>query len=528
MRRMVFLLMVIAFCSGVRPIARAQEAYPDDLSAWEVLSLRDCLARAVSENLDLQVERLGVPVQREGVAVAQSAFDPVVDASTFAGQRRILTGVVLYTDDTNELDEVGFKTGVRKRFQSGLEGRADWQTLWTDNNSLADSLSPQYQNLLLLNLTQPLLRDFGIPVNTAGIRISEKQVDQAVLTYLDRACQIAEQAELAYLDLSRALGVLRLKEASRELARELAEGNRERLRAGMVSTSEVDQAETAVAGRDEAVIAARQQAEIATNALRDLLSIRSGHPLSGRPIGTEPAAEVSAVFPNHDEALGAALKNRGDIAALRLALEIQDIQLQYLENQRLPRLDLGATLGLNGLAGDDRPVALFGQPASSDLTGGWDDALSRMVTGDGFQWAVDLRVTYPLGNRAADARLSQSRLLRRKGVEQLKRLESGIETQVSNARVILGRSMERVAVAERFQTLAQRTLNNEMTRLNQGLSDTFRILSFQEDLLAARIRKINAVLDFHQGMARLYRAMGENLKRQGIAMEIDPEKIAAR
>jgi len=78
------------------------------------------------------------------------------------------------------------------------------------------------------------------------------------------------------------------------------------------------------------------------------------------------------------------------------------------------------------------------------------------------------------------------------------------------------RSLERVGVAERFEGLAQTTLTQEMERLKEGLSDTFRILDFQDDVIGAHIRKTSALVDFNQGLTNLYRAMGINLKRYSI------------
>ncbi|MCB2184315.1 MAG: hypothetical protein KQH63_19990 [Desulfobulbaceae bacterium] len=51
-------------------------------------------------------------------------------------------------------------------------------------------------------------------------------------------------------------------------------------------------------------------------------------------------------------------------------------------------------------------------------------------------------------------------------------------------------------MAQRFENLAQ-------TALDQGLSDTFRILGRQDDLIHAHIRKVNARTDFHKGLSQL-------------------------
>lgn len=58
--------------------------------------------------------------------------------------------------------------------------------------------------------------------------------------------------------------------------------------------------------------------------------------------------------------------------------------------------------------------------------------------------------------------------------------------------------MERVKVTERFKNLAKITLEQEMERLKKGLSYTFRVLNFQDDLIEAHIRKAKALVDFNK------------------------------
>jgi outer membrane protein TolC len=140
---------------------------------------------------------------------------------------------------------------------------------------------------------------------------------------------------------------------------------------------------------------------------------------------------------------------------------------------------------------------------------------------------VDLRFSVPIGNRAAESRYARTRIGKQQLLLGLKRLEGGIETEVKNARVTVGRALERVAVAARFEHLAEGTLNQEMARLREGMSDTFRILDLQDDLVKARIRKVAAVADYHRGMSDLYRAMGANLERFDIAAEVETAAFPA-
>ncbi len=509
------IVFFLVLCISVPPAAG--ETPPDE----SVLTLRSAIARGIEQNLALQVEELNIPIRQTGVTAGEAAFDPALEASLFASEQKILTGSVLYRDEYSHMEERGISLGVRKKFRFGLESRIGLRTLRSENNSLADALDPHYRSFLVLDLTQPLLRDFGVQVNTADLRIARNRVEQAVYDYLSRAREMALRIEQVYLNLAQAMSVLRYRIESRELARELMEGNRDKLKQGVISVTEVDQARSALMAREEAVLSTRQQVERITNHLKDLLEIRGDHPLYDKTIFTEDIPDENIAFPVLEEALAAALVRRADLKQMQMNVASQDIRLEYFANQKLPRLDLAATLGANGLSGDDRPVHLFGRTESSPLVGDYEDSLQRMAEADGYEWSVDLRFSYPIGNKAAKARYSRSLLEKRQAVLMVKQLEGNIETEVKNALVTVERSLERVRTAEKYENIARKVLKQEMARLMRGLSNTFRILDFQDDLISARIRKATAMTDYHLGLAELFRAMGTNLERYDIVAEVE-------
>ena len=220
-----------------------------------------------------------------------------------------------------------------------------------------------------------------------------------------------------------------------------------------------------------------------------------------------------------------ALDKRPDLRQQRLELANRDIRIEYYANQRLPRIDLETTLGVNGLSGGVRSASFAGTPAVTSYSGTYTDAFSSMTSGDGCEWYLGLRFSYPLGNRAAKAQYRRATHQKRQAIYRLKRLEGTAETQVRNALVSVERGMERVRVAERFEKLAETTLGQEMERLKKGLSDTFRMLNFQDDLVESRIRKVTALVDFNKGLANLYRVIGNNLERFNILAQLSTEEM---
>ncbi|MEA3385188.1 MAG: TolC family protein [Thermodesulfobacteriota bacterium] len=508
--------LVIFFLSSP---ALAQKNNEDTPSGAKILTLQSAIARGIQYNLDLQVEQLNIPISRENVIVEKAEFDPVIEMGISSQEQKTPTAIAFSDDDFDKYRKTGGDIGIRKKFQFGLESKVSFETNRSMNNSSVDALRPQYRNILFLNFTQPLLRDFGTDVNTAKLRMNQNLESQITEGYMDWAQGIGEKIELIYYDLAEAQEILRYRIESRELARNLLEGNKEKFAAGIVPVTEVQEAETAMVSRDEQVIFAKQQAETLTNQLRDLLGICSEDTLYKEAFVTEEIPGEKQSFPDLEQTLAIALEERPDIRKQRVEVANQNINLEYYANQKLPRLDMEATLGTNGLSGGNRPTSYTADTASSSHEGGYMDSLSRMSEADGHEWYAGLRFSYPLGNRASQARYRRAGLEKRQAVYRLKRLEETAEKEVKNSLITVNRSLERICVAERTEELAEITLAQEMERLKEGLSDTFRVLIFQNSVIQARIRKTSAIVDFNQGLANLYRAMGTNLKRYDIVAD---------
>ena len=477
------------------------------------LSLREALFRGLEQNFDLLAERVNLPIGREDVTVEEARFDPLADAVLSMEGERTPTASGSYVGPYARRRELLAGVGLGKVFETGLAARLALESSRLESNADAARLDPEYRSYLVLDLRQPLLRDAGGEVTTTDLRLADQRLLQARFDYLDQAQRLAEEIELAYFELARSHEILRLRIESRELARELLLGNNAKFEAGIVPVTEVQEAETAVAARDEQVVFARQQMETAAHQLKDLLEITYNDPRASGSLLTEPLPGTDQVRPDLETALALALDSRPDLERQRLEIASRDIRLAYQRNQRLPRLDLEATFGVNGLSG---AADGSGTIAARRQSGDYWRSLDEAAQGDGYEWYAGLRLEYPLGNRAAEARYRRTGHEKRQALYRLKGLETTVETEVRNALTAVERGLERVLVAERFQGLADVTLSQEMERLGEGLSDTFRVLDFQDDIIEARLRKVNALVDFNQGLAGLYRAMGANLERHGI------------
>ncbi|MDT8420799.1 MAG: TolC family protein [Desulfuromonadales bacterium] len=504
---LVVMLLAVAVCqvgAADKPAAPA----PD---------LARLLLLGLTQNPGLKAYRIDQLRASEEVTVQDARFDlELYAAGTQAGSRSqvVEQGYAGLVDSRLSRAEVG----LRKSFASGLSSNLALSSERgeTDNSPL----DPYYASSLQLDLRQPLLRNFGQAINLTDVQISQFQLQQSQSLFLDQARQLSLQIELAFYELVRARQTELLREQSRQLVLELLEANRIRLEAGVIPVTEVQEAETALAGRDLQLALAQKSRDLVVHQLDGLLNDRIAADLAWdepevkrlltRP---EPGAEFPALYQQ-------ALETRADLRQLTDQQQSLALRSRYLSNQARPNLDLVASLALSGLTGKDQSGSL---PQLFDRR--FLESYQGLAAGDGYQWTAGFSFSVPLGNRAAEARAEQARLAERQVDYRRRELERAIETELRQRLVELKRTAEQFAIAERFQALAEKSLEQEQRRLGEGLSDTFRVLDFQGDMIDARIERLSALIEYHKSRARLYQVLGANLERHGIHTRFENKEI---
>jgi outer membrane protein TolC len=502
MRKIVIALILLGFSTT-------------SFAGTETLSLQQALAMGLKYNFDLQIARLDVERADAGIMGEEGRFDILAELGLGVSREERPAASSALADDLVSSDQASAEAALSKTFTTGLQTRLSLTGESSDTDLLGDQLDPAYRTYLVLDFTQPLLKDMGIDINTTSLQIAKTRQQQAALGYLDEAQQLAADIELAYLALVQADEEYRYAILARDLAQELLDGNQRKFNAGLVPVTEVNEARSAMAGREENMLLTEQQVTLARNQLLDLIEQGEAHlPQSWK---ADLPEITEAEKPDLMNALATGLKTRPDLQQARLEIESRKIALVYADNQRLPRLDLEASLGLNGLSGD-------GDNANYD--GDWHRSASRALEQDGQSWYAGVRFSVPLQNRTAKARYRDAAAQDKQSIYRLRRAEISAETVIRSAHAVLDLGEERLKVAKRYADLAQTTLEQETRRLQEGLSNTFRVLTFQNALVDAKIREVSAKTDYYRAQASLYRAMGTNLERYNIVAALPHEGVS--
>jgi outer membrane protein TolC len=135
-------------------------------------------------------------------------------------------------------------------------------------------------------------------------------------------------------------------------------------------------------------------------------------------------------------------------------------------------------------------------------------------------WSLGMLYRYPLRNRQAKANYAIARLTTEKGIAGIQQAEQTIRVDVRTAVRNVDSGVQRVEAARKNVELQQKKLDAEQKKFENGMSTSFEVLTFQNDLANAELAEIRARLDYIKSLAALESATGTLLEARG--MQIAP------
>lgn len=483
---------------GAAPKAAAPA--PEAPSRTFKLSLADSIRLGLARNFDIQIEQMTPRIRAEDIQREEAPFDPSVFAEGNANQNISQTLSALSRTATSNVEDQMVRTGVRQRFKTGTSYEVSAEVDRRRNNAGFIQFKPAYTPMVNLTITQNLLKNLGVDVNTAEIRVARNNELISANTFQNRVIGVVSNIESLYWDLIFSIQDLEVKKKSLALAQDLVRRNKIQVEVGTLAPIEVVQAEASVASREADLILAERQVRDNEDRLKRALNLPDD--FSSWDVRIQPTDEPQVIrqLPDIQESFRLAVQNRPDYAQTKLDIETKNIQVAFASNQLLPILDLRASFGLNGL--DD------------DLT-----SSARDFDGDFRQWLVGLTFSYPLGNRAARSTLTQRKLEAAQSLLSLKNLEQQIFLEVREAVRAIVTAQNRVNATRAARSLAEKKLDAEEKKLAVGLSTNFQVLQFQEDLATAQSNETRAVIDQIKALVDYRRVTSQTLKRYQIRLE---------
>ena len=246
--------------------------------------------------------------------------------------------------------------GVQQGFLTGTTATIALQsTLGYDQNAPTNQFNPQSSATMSLSVTQNLLNGFGIAVNRREIRISRNSRHIADLNFKQQVIATVNNVVNLYWDLVAFNEDLKIKQQTYELNKNLYEENKRRAELGALAEIDTIQAEAEMKNSQQAVTTQETQVMQQENILKNVIT-RSGLNnmaiVSARIVPTDhiQVPDKEAVEPVQD-LIAEAFKYRTELEQSKVNLENARLTTLGVKNNLLPSLQVTGGLSNSGLAG---------------------------------------------------------------------------------------------------------------------------------------------------------------------------------
>ena len=489
MRRVALFLLAAAVSAA--QAAPAREAGP-------TLTLDDAIQLALRRNRDLKVASFYPGIARANLLVARGLFDPSLVANRNFSETQFTTSLgPIPVSDNTKTDS--YSVGIQGLLPLGTQ-----YTIYGSTVEIRDTyngITRNYQTFGGFQVTQPLLKGFGLSANLVNVRIAKANRSINDLTYRQSAIDTVTNVVVAYSTLQLAHDQLDAADRARGLALQQLDENEKRYRVGQASQSDVLTSRAYASQYEESILIAQRQVRDAQNYLGSLIGEETF--FEDEPLFTLAPMEVPEVTIDRKADLERALSLRPDYQQQRLAIVKSRATEAYAVNSLLPEVNFIGGYGYNGSA--------YTFSASKQMV---QDHLNPSVS-------AGVAVTIPLTFSAGRGNLRSARLQREQAEAALKQLEANIALGVATAEGQIEVTRKRVVADQAAVELAKKSLEAEEKKQKAGMSSTLSVVQ-QEQLLAFYESSIsNALAAERQAVANYDHALGTTLDRHHIKLAND-------
>ena len=492
------------------------------------LSLRDYLGLVMANNTNIAIQRLNIVTAQDAITRAFSVFDPKLTASWNSTRSKSPVSNLV---DIGQVGNAGITTSSLDTLRqpatfnwsqllpAGTIYNVQFAATKFDTSSHSVTYNPSLNTNVNVNFSQPLLRNRGRYVNRLPIIIARGNLRQTDFQLRDKILTSIQSAENAYWDVVLAHANLRVQEEALKLAQESLKRSQQELDLGAMSPLDIYNPQQQQATAEIAVSQAKFSLQQVENALRLQISADLNPQIRKLPIHLTETVEPPENQPpvDSDVAIQKALHARPDLAAMRVALEVDDLQIQQAANQLRPDIELTASYSSQGLGGIYNYTNTLGQPAT--IPGGFADSLSQLF-GMGYPiYSFGLTLNLPIRNRSAAANYADQIVSKRSDAFTARMVEQQVRLDVLNAISQLEAAKNSVRLAKVAKDFSQKYLEAEQKKYELGTSQIFFVLQAQNALVNADSTVVQNSITYRRNILNLLRKTGELLVERGITLQ---------
>ena len=466
------------------------------------LSVEQARAAALDHNLDLTVSLIAPTIDAERINEEQGRYEALLFANArFVDQ----DDAVALSTESNQQKFAFVQPGLRVPLRTGgtAEIRAPMSRSRNDNPFA--TLNPAYTTDLEFSLSHNLLRGAGRRANSLAIRVADydrqRSEARAKLEIINQLAAV----DRAYWRLYASRQALDVRARQFDVAEQQLGRADRRFRAGTVAEVEIARAQSGLADRVRDIIVAQNEVLLRQRALKRLMNMPDLDVDSPQHIVTMSDPEPLFYELDGEQLAAEALDSRMELLELELQIAADEAVEAVRRNEALPLLNASFLYRINGLGSE------------------FNDALRVASEGDFEDWEIGLNAELPLGNEQRKAAIEQAVLTRLQRLASRDTRRQAVRQEVLDAVDTINSGWQQILAARQAVALNERTLRAEESLFDNGRSTSTDVLDADARLADARLRDIQAVVEYQIAQVDLALATGTLLGASGIEWEpLDP------
>jgi len=460
------------------------------------LSLEQAIDTALKNNLGVQLQSYDYRILGENALAQYGLFD--WDSSATLSKSKTEQATADVTQSSSSESEMA-NLGVTHLFSTGANLQIGFNNARQTQNAETVLIPTFYSSSFGARLTQPLLRDFGVDTTRRGINIAKNNLGISQQAFRTVLLETINSVEDAYYTVVYDRLNLEVMRQSLDLAKEQERITQIRIDVGADAPLDILEPQVSITEREQDVLLAEAALLQSQDTLRRLINL----PIEEWDREIVPTASLDYAEPSIDTnaAIDAALKQRPELIQARLTQANQQINQNFARNQVLPTLDLSAGYRYSGL--DEN----------------YSDAISQITGFDFPAWDVQLQFGLPILNTQARANARSAPLELERAYTSEAQTRQQIIVEVRQAIRDIDTSYKGIVVTKARRDVAEKNLDAERKRFDNGMSTNFDVLRIQNSVASARSAEIRALTSYKRSVTRYHRALGDLLSVRGIELQ---------
>ena len=465
----------------------------------------------------------GIVTSTLGAGTSVPSFDPFltfqgyVDHTVTQEANTSLVGTPILKTNTIEV-----LSNFSQSFPIGTNVSVNYIGQRDANNSPYNAINPELYGRFAVTITQPFLYGFGLSTNERYIRIAKRNAQITDLAFKAQVIATVTQIENIYWDLVDAYEDEQINERSLGFANQTLSDDQKQLELQAIPALQVMTDQSAVATAEGNLTVARASLRLNELLMKNALTKVDDPTIDEMPVipldlhgEPDPNADKSI-----DDLIAEAEKKRPEVAIYQMQAEVQKQALKDINSELLPTLNTYGYYAGAGTAGPKNPNC---DPqvvvCSTDLPTGFPSMFENTFNYSSPEYQVGVTLSINLRNRQAKADQFRAVLQYRQSQISSEQQKKTILFDVRNSKFALEQAQARVEAAQKARDLAQKTFDITKQEQQLGAKSSVDTLNAENALAQAEATLDDAQTALEKRKVDIDRAIGETLEQTGVSID---------